>query len=190
MRSVCSGGARRVVDVGDDDRDARRRLRPTDLKALVQPIEVGSAEIQISGAILKLLQTVAEFGGGSGVEPRANGVRGSIPSWLPGLNETANFVLPIPLHATPEPSIKVRKRHRDRVERIRLAEGSKPSLRERAAALALEIEVVRTKDLTDIGIPRCYLARMCNEGLLVKVGYGRYRAAVPKSSLVRDTNAS
>jgi hypothetical protein len=50
--------------------------------------------------------------------------------------------------------------------------------------------VVRTKDLTDIGIPRCYLARMCNEGLLVKVGYGRYRAAVPKSSLMRDTNAS
>jgi len=58
MRSVRSGGARGVVDIGDDDRDARRRLRPTDLKTLVQRIEVGSAEIQISGAILKLLQTV------------------------------------------------------------------------------------------------------------------------------------
>ena len=33
-------------------------VRPTDLKMLVQRIEVGSAEIQISGAILKLLQTV------------------------------------------------------------------------------------------------------------------------------------
>ena len=142
-------------------------VRPTDLKMLVQRIEVGSAEIQISGAILKLLQTVVEFGRGSGMEPHANGVRGSIPSWLPGLNETANFV-----------------------ERIRLAGGPKPSLRERAVALALEMEVVRTKDLTDFGIPRCYLARMCNEGLLVKVGYGRYRAAVPKSSLMRDTNAS
>ena len=50
--------------------------------------------------------------------------------------------------------------------------------------------VVRTKDLTDIGVPRCYLARMCNEGLLFKLGYGRYRATVPKSSLMRDTNAS
>jgi len=89
-------------------------------------------------------------------------------------------VLPIPLRATPEPSIKVRKRDRDRAERIRLAGGSKPSVRERAVALALEMGVVRTKHLTDIGIPRCYLARMCNEGLLVKVGYGRYRAAVPK----------
>ncbi|WP_258116488.1 type IV toxin-antitoxin system AbiEi family antitoxin domain-containing protein [Mesorhizobium onobrychidis] len=36
---------------------------------------------------------------------------------------------------------------------------------------------MRTCDLTDIGIPRCYLARMCDEGLLVKVGYGIYRAA-------------
>ena len=26
--------------------------------------------------------------------------------------------------------------------------------------------------------PRCYLSRMCKEGLLVKIGYGRYRAAV------------
>jgi hypothetical protein len=91
-------------------------------------------------------------------------------------------VLPIRLHATPEPSIKVRKRDRDRAERIRLAGGPKQSLRERAVALALEMGVVRTKDLTDIGIPGCYLARMCNEGLLVKVGYGRYRAAAPKAA--------
>ncbi|MER8386277.1 type IV toxin-antitoxin system AbiEi family antitoxin domain-containing protein [Mesorhizobium sp. M0166] len=32
---------------------------------------------------------------------------------------------------------------------------------------------MRTRDLTDIGIPRCYLSRMREEGLLVKVGYGR-----------------
>lgn len=99
-------------------------------------------------------------------------------------------MLPIPLHATPEPSIKVRKRDRDRAERIRLAGGSKPSLRERAVALALEMGVVRTKHLTDIGIPRSYLARLCNEGLLVKVGCGRYRAAVPKGTLMRDTKGS
>jgi len=50
-------------------------------------------------------------------------------------------------------------------------------LRDRAVALALERGTVRTRDLTDIGVPRCYLGRMCDEGLLVKIGYGRYRAA-------------
>jgi hypothetical protein len=49
-------------------------------------------------------------------------------------------------------------------------------------ALALEKGEVRTKDLTDIGVHRCYLTRMCREGLLMKVGYGRYRAADPKSA--------
>lgn len=91
-------------------------------------------------------------------------------------------MLPIPLKTTPEASLRIRKRDRDRTERIRLAGGPKPSLRERAVALALEMGIVRTRDLTDIGIPRCYLARMCDEGLLVNVGYGRYRAAVPKAA--------
>ncbi|WP_343286147.1 type IV toxin-antitoxin system AbiEi family antitoxin domain-containing protein [Mesorhizobium loti] len=50
-----------------------------------------------------------------------------------------------------------------------------PSLRDRAAALARNRGEVRTRDFTDIGIPRCYLSRMCEDGLLVKVGYGRYR---------------
>jgi hypothetical protein len=59
---------------------------------------------------------------------------------------------------------------------------SQASRRARAVALALEKGEVRTKDLTDISVPRCYLARMCEEGLLVKVGYGRYRAAVPKAA--------
>lgn len=63
-----------------------------------------------------------------------------------------------------------------------LAGGPKPTLRERAVALALEKGEVRTKDLTDIGVHRCYLARMVDEGLLAKVGYGRYRPAVPKAA--------
>jgi hypothetical protein len=101
--------------------------------------------------------------------------------WLPELNETANFVLPISRKPTPERAIGVRKRDRDRAERNGLAGGStKPSLRERAIAFALEKGEVRTKELADVGIPRCYLARMCDEGLLVKVRYGRYRAAVRK----------
>ncbi|CAH2400757.1 type IV toxin-antitoxin system AbiEi family antitoxin domain-containing protein [Mesorhizobium escarrei] len=65
---------------------------------------------------------------------------------------------------------------------IRLAGGPKPTLKERAVRFALEKGEVRAKDLTDIGVPRCYLARICEEGLLVKVGYGRYRAAVPKAA--------
>lgn len=71
----------------------------------------------------------------------------------------------------------MRKRDRDRAEKLRLAGGSKPSLRARAVALAQERGVVRTSEFSDVGIPRCYLTRMCDEGLLIKVGYGLYRAA-------------
>lgn len=49
-------------------------------------------------------------------------------------------------------------------------------------ALARERGIVRTRDLTDIGIPRCYLARMCDEGLLIKVSYGIYRATNQKAA--------
>ncbi|TWI23142.1 hypothetical protein IQ26_06449 [Mesorhizobium tianshanense] len=58
--------------------------------------------------------------------------------WLFGLNETANFVLPVPLNTTPEPSVRMRTRDRHRTERIRLAGGPKSTLRERAVSLALE----------------------------------------------------
>jgi hypothetical protein len=72
---------------------------------------------------------------------------------------------------------KLCKRARDRAERLRLAGGPKPTLRERAVVFARGRGEVRTAELTAIGIPRCYLTRMCDEGLLIKVGYGLYRAA-------------
>ena len=76
----------------------------------------------------------------------------------------------------------MRKRDRDRAEPLRLAGDPKPSLRDRAVALANERGMVRTRDLTDVGIPRCYLTRMCEEGLLIKVSYGLYRAAERKAA--------
>lgn len=76
----------------------------------------------------------------------------------------------------------MRKRDRDRVDALRLAGGPKPTLRERAVALAREHGEVRTAELSAIGIPRCYLSRMCDEGLLVKIGYGCYRAATLKAA--------
>ncbi|HJS12858.1 type IV toxin-antitoxin system AbiEi family antitoxin domain-containing protein [Sphingopyxis sp.] len=51
------------------------------------------------------------------------------------------------------------------------------SLRERAVELAKRNGIVRTKDLEVIGVPRQYPPMMCREGLLVRVGYGVYRAA-------------
>src|SRR3546814_9239294 len=75
---------------------------------------------------------------------------------------------------TREPTGGIRKRERDRAERVRSEGSPKPSLKERAVAFARERGVIRTKDLTSIGIPRCYLSPMCDEGLLVRVGYGRY----------------
>ena len=86
------------------------------------------------------------------------------------------FASDAPLAPPREPTHGIRKRDRDRAARIRLTGGPKLSLRERAVAFAREHGEIRTKDLTDIGVHRCYLARMCDEGLLVKVCYGRYRA--------------
>jgi len=60
---------------------------------------------------------------------------------------------------------------------MRLVGGQEPSLREKAYAFARQRTIVRTCEFTAIGIPRHYLAWMCEKGLLVKVGYGRYRAA-------------
>jgi hypothetical protein len=97
--------------------------------------------------------------------------------WLAGVDENANFDLPIPLIHIQEPAVKVRKRDRLRADRIAAAGGPLPTLRERAVMLAEKLGEARTRELTEIGIPRCYLTRMCEEGLLIKTGYGRYRAA-------------
>lgn len=109
--------------------------------------------------------------------------------WLAGTGQTThdNYSFVIPLRSATQKRDRVRsstieqatirKRDRDRAEALRLAGGPKPSLRERAVAFVREKGEVRTAELTAIGIPRCYLSRMCDEGLLVKVGYGRYRVA-------------
>ncbi|MEM8771312.1 MAG: type IV toxin-antitoxin system AbiEi family antitoxin domain-containing protein [Pseudomonadota bacterium] len=54
-------------------------------------------------------------------------------------------------------------------------------MRDRAVAFAQGKGEIRTKDFTEIGIPRQYLSRMCVEGLLVKVGYGLYRLPTSQS---------
>lgn len=92
-------------------------------------------------------------------------------------DEANIFASDTPLPTPREPTHGIRKRERDRAERVRSEGGPRPSLRERAVTLARERGEVRTKDLTSIGIPRCYLSPMCDEGLLVRVGHGRYRAA-------------
>ena len=103
-------------------------------------------------------------------------VRSFVPKWLPGSGQSPNYEYTIPLLRDTPKTAGVRKRDRERTEALRLAGGPKPSLRERAVALVRERGIVRTRELTDIGAPRCYLTRMCEEGLLIKVGYGRYKA--------------
>ncbi|TJX65355.1 MAG: hypothetical protein E5W21_10720 [Mesorhizobium sp.] len=76
----------------------------------------------------------------------------------------------------------MRKRDRDRAEALRLGGGPPISLRDRAVAPASERGEMRARDLTDAGLPRCYLFEMCEEGLLVRVGYGRYRVAEVKAA--------
>src|SRR3546814_17187754 len=95
-------------------------------------------------------------------------------SSYPQSGKAAIFASDAPLLPTREPTGGIRKRERDRAERARSEGSPKPSLTERAVAFARERGVIRTKDLNSIGIPRCYLSPMCAEGLLVRVGYGRY----------------
>lgn len=89
------------------------------------------------------------------------------------------FAKDAPLAPPRPPTYGIRKSVRDRAERIRLAGGPKPSLRDRALAFAQGKDEVRAKEFTDIGVPRQYLAWMCEEGMLEKVAYGRYRAKQP-----------
>jgi len=100
--------------------------------------------------------------------------------WLPGTDENANYEHAIPLLPGTQKPAQMRKRDRERAEARHIAGDPGPSLRERAVLLARERGCVLTRELTNIGVPRCYLTRMCNEGLLVKIGYGRYRAADDK----------
>lgn len=103
-------------------------------------------------------------------------------NWLPGVGEDANFGFSISLLPTTPELPKMRRRDRDHAEALRLAGGPTPTLREHAVALARERSEVRTAELTAAGVPRCYLARMCKEGLLITVGYGLYRAADLKAA--------
>ncbi len=104
-------------------------------------------------------------------------------AWLAGIVDKTNDDYAIPLLRRDPPSQpKQRKRDRDRDEARKAAGPPQPSLRERAVALAQNKGVVRTSELTAVGVPRYYLTRMCAEGLLVKVGYGRYHAADLKAA--------
>ena len=81
-------------------------------------------------------------------------------------DQTANYELPIAVDS----SLRFRRRRKPKQEVEKPPEPPKASLRQRAVWLALAKGEVRAKDLTDIGVPRCYLTPMCDEGLLVKVG--------------------
>jgi hypothetical protein len=50
-------------------------------------------------------------------------------------------------------------------------------LREKALELVRQKGTVTSKELQEIGVPRCYMTYMCAEGLLVRVGLGLYREA-------------
>jgi hypothetical protein len=103
-------------------------------------------------------------------------------NWLPGTDKNANYEFSISLLPTAPKPAKMRKCDRDRAEARRLAGEPKPSLRARATALARELGTVRARDFSDIGVPRCYLGCMCEEGLMIKVAYSRYRAAERKAA--------
>ena len=76
----------------------------------------------------------------------------TLENGLPGIGEAEKFEFAIPLRQNAPSVTKMRKRDRDRAEALRLAGGPKPTLRDRAVALARERGDVRTAELTAIGI--------------------------------------
>jgi hypothetical protein len=96
--------------------------------------------------------------------------------WLPGVDEDTSYVFAIPILYGNRRRRKAAEDRKAAAAALRRERRVQPSLREKAVAFARHNGVVRTKELGAIGIPRCYLARMCEEGLLEKVGYGLYRA--------------
>jgi hypothetical protein len=140
----------------------------------------GGRQVDMIGIVTTLegLRDLAKSDGNRGVETSGPEVRIFVPKWPLGPDENANHVLPILLKTTPKPSVLTRKRDRDRTERADSASRRPESSRFGSAmAFARQKGEVRTKDLAEIGVPRCYLTCICDEGLLVKIGYGRYRAA-------------
>ena len=53
----------------------------------------------------------------------------------------------------------------------------KASLRERALAIAKARGIARARDFGDAGVPRAYLRRLQDQGLLVRLGRGLYQLA-------------
>jgi site-specific DNA recombinase len=77
-------------------RDESGSFRRHHLQTLVQRVDVGTDRILIKGSKATLLQTLVASNGTHGVCTVGNDVRSFVLKWLPGLNETANYVLPIP----------------------------------------------------------------------------------------------
>lgn len=94
--------------------------------------------------------------------------------WLRGVGELPNYIHVVPLCRDGLRQRSVRDRAKTREELLRT---KGPSLRDRAVHLAQERGMVTTRELQAIGVHRCYLSPMCQEGLLVRVGHGLYRAA-------------
>src|SRR3546814_10851382 len=68
-------------------------------------------------------------------------------SSYPQSGKAAIFASDAPLLPTREPTGGIRKRERDRAERVRSEGSPKPSLKERAVAFARERGVIRTKEI-------------------------------------------
>jgi hypothetical protein len=96
--------------------------------------------------------------------------------WLPGIGEAQNYVHAIPL---PERDQKRLHRAAGRKKRVGGLRPRAPSIRERAIGLVREKGTATTQELQAVGVHRCYLTPMCEEGLLTRVAHGRYCLSAP-----------
>lgn len=91
--------------------------------------------------------------------------------WLPGVGESPNYCYALPL---PRPIRGRPRAAKPPQEPPAVLRPVMPSLRDRAVAFMLKHGNATTKQLQAIGVHRCYLSPMCEEGLLIRVGHGIY----------------
>jgi|AGTN01.2.fsa_nt_gi hypothetical protein len=108
-----------------------------------------------------------------GVLETATQGRGLVPNWLAGSVESDKFSFAFLLPKIALQQQKAAEAARKREEALR---NKKKTLRMKALELARAKGTVTSKELQQIGVPRCYMTYMCEEGLLIRVGHGLYRA--------------
>lgn len=95
-------------------------------------------------------------------------------NWLPKVDSRGHhWSEEIKLNENQSVSKKNQPKKPDKIGRKQAA---KKAVQDLVAELFAQKVTVRTMEFEAVGVPRHYLSKMCDEGLLERIGFGLYRA--------------